>query len=463
MTSRMTCASVRILVGVVVACGATAVFAAEDAKPQAADLREIAPHPGTDGCAQPMGKPRRARTVSGAADLRHPRQGGGARGLPNELKGLTADVAFQAPDRLRISVTSGGQTYSVGRDRQQLWADVPHRNLALLGKAGVPRFKTYPDELDTTQLPPFSSPLPAARVAFALAAATQIAALPPRDGHSGEVGFRIAGPRRRSWATRATLWLREADPAYGPLVSQRQGHADRRWSSRTRDWKPHGRRRSGPWTPGTGRRSRRWRWRTWCASSTSRPTPCSATTCPPFPRYRLEAGRRPRGRRAIGGPRRHAGAAAQGLAGRDGPPARAAAEEGDRPDAGPDPLRRRRRAARWTAATGSSARSSRPSAGLSLTATRVPRGDGRHRRRRRALYRQEARLANFFPELFHCSGFSLFGNATVGGRMYHGRVLDYMRGVGLEQNAVVIVYQPDVGQRVGELSATPASSAPSPP
>jgi hypothetical protein len=59
--------------------------------------------------------------------------------------------------------------------------------------------------------------------------------------------------------------------------------------------------------------------------------------------------------------------------------------------------------------------------------------------------RQEARLSNFFPELFHCSGFSLTGDATVGGRMYHGRILDYLKGVGLEQNAVVMVYQPDVG------------------
>ncbi len=57
----------------------------------------------------------------------------------------------------------------------------------------------------------------------------------------------------------------------------------------------------------------------------------------------------------------------------------------------------------------------------------------------------EVRLANFFPELFHCSGFALFGQATEGGQMYHGRVLDYLRGVGLEQNAVVIVHQPDAG------------------
>lgn len=58
---------------------------------------------------------------------------------------------------------------------------------------------------------------------------------------------------------------------------------------------------------------------------------------------------------------------------------------------------------------------------------------------------EEVRLANFFPELFHCSGFALMGKATAGGRMFHGRVLDYLRGVGLEENAVVMVIRPEVG------------------
>lgn len=33
------------------------------------------------------------------------------------------------------------------------------------------------------------------------------------------------------------------------------------------------------------------------------------------------------------------------------------------------------------------------------------------------LDKEELRLANFFPELFHCSGFAVFGEATTGGRM----------------------------------------------
>src|SRR6185436_15084926 len=59
--------------------------------------------------------------------------------------------------------------------------------------------------------------------------------------------------------------------------------------------------------------------------------------------------------------------------------------------------------------------------------------------------KEEIRLANFFPELFHCSGFALMGKATAGGKIYHGRILDYLRGLGLEQNAVVIVNKPDQG------------------
>ena len=58
---------------------------------------------------------------------------------------------------------------------------------------------------------------------------------------------------------------------------------------------------------------------------------------------------------------------------------------------------------------------------------------------------EDITVANFIPEMFHCSGFALLPGATADGHVYHGRVLDYMRGIGLEQNAVVTVYQPDVG------------------
>lgn len=68
------------------------------------------------------------------------------------------------------------------------------------------------------------------------------------------------------------------------------------------------------------------------------------------------------------------------------------------------------------------------------------------------LAHEEVRLSNFFPELFHCSGFALLGKATVDGQVYHGRILDYLRGAGLEENAVVFINKPDYGYAWANVS-----------
>ncbi|NLI79728.1 MAG: peptidase C45 acyl-coenzyme A:6-aminopenicillanic acid acyl-transferase [Candidatus Riflebacteria bacterium] len=56
---------------------------------------------------------------------------------------------------------------------------------------------------------------------------------------------------------------------------------------------------------------------------------------------------------------------------------------------------------------------------------------------------RDLRLSSIFPEYFHCSGFALFGRATADGALYHGRVLDYMTEIGLQQVAVAFVVKPD--------------------
>jgi hypothetical protein len=56
---------------------------------------------------------------------------------------------------------------------------------------------------------------------------------------------------------------------------------------------------------------------------------------------------------------------------------------------------------------------------------------------------EEARVANFIPEMFHCSGFAIMNSATKDGTLYHGRVLDYAIEWGLQDHAVVIVCEPD--------------------
>lgn len=64
----------------------------------------------------------------------------------------------------------------------------------------------------------------------------------------------------------------------------------------------------------------------------------------------------------------------------------------------------------------------------------------------------DIQVANFIPELFHCSGFALSGNATTDGTLYHGRVLDYAVDWGLQEHAVIIVAQPDDGHPFVNIS-----------
>ena len=50
---------------------------------------------------------------------------------------------------------------------------------------------------------------------------------------------------------------------------------------------------------------------------------------------------------------------------------------------------------------------------------------------------------NVFRDLFHCSGFAVFGQATKDGQLYHGRVLDYMTAIGLQDAATTFIVKVD--------------------
>jgi hypothetical protein len=52
---------------------------------------------------------------------------------------------------------------------------------------------------------------------------------------------------------------------------------------------------------------------------------------------------------------------------------------------------------------------------------------------------QPIETINVFPELFHCSGFALYGKATKDGTLYHGRVLDYMTAIGLQDASTTFI------------------------
>jgi len=55
---------------------------------------------------------------------------------------------------------------------------------------------------------------------------------------------------------------------------------------------------------------------------------------------------------------------------------------------------------------------------------------------------RDGRAANFFPELFHCSGVAVRNSATTDGMLLHARVLDYMRDINLQKHALVQVWMP---------------------
>ena len=55
---------------------------------------------------------------------------------------------------------------------------------------------------------------------------------------------------------------------------------------------------------------------------------------------------------------------------------------------------------------------------------------------------RDGRYANLFPERFHCSGVAVRGKASKDGRVYHARVLDYMRDINLQGAAIVAVFMP---------------------
>ena len=58
---------------------------------------------------------------------------------------------------------------------------------------------------------------------------------------------------------------------------------------------------------------------------------------------------------------------------------------------------------------------------------------------------------NVFPELFHCSGFAVFDSATKNGKLYHGRVLDYMTTIGLQDAATTFIIKPDKGHAFANI------------
>lgn len=372
-----------------------------------------------------------------------------AQGLPKELNGATVDFAFQGPDRLRLTAAVRDTRYALGRDGQELWLHMPARKFAILGSPDVPRFKRFPDERSDVQLPPMG--LPVSRLQIALLPMMLDAVLEPAEEIGGtrcEVLSLTPGPKTAEMfgaaGYRAKLWVRAGDrlPVRLAVTDGKQINAQLDFSQ-TRLTAPLP---AGKWKlkPNEGDKVEKVALAHLVKFLEVAPKALNnkIPTLGPATGERRVVATEGKGRlEVIDGTK---------VLFVKGSPQEMGRQHGTLLKAEIHDVMSR---ILYGIGVGSSFEKGNWFFGeIEGAQARVePFVDPRHLAEMDALAQaaglhvQETRLGNFFPELFHCSGFSLFGKATRDGRMYHGRVLDYMKGVGLEQNAVVIVHQPDYG------------------
>jgi len=370
-------------------------------------------------------------------------------GLPREAAGATVDIAYQAPDHLRVSGSASGFDVAVGRDGQFLWVHEPKLKFAVLGKAGVPRFSAEPDRLDETQLPPFK--LPISRMQLSMVSLMLDIQQAPDEQISGQacdvlkIGLLPQATELLGiGAGEATLWLRKTDRLPLRVTYKDSNRADVQvdvtdpklsapWTAE--QWKLHANASDDVQTVALGHLTR------FLEVGPKLLTEKAQPLGPASGERELLATEGDGRLEAIDGTR---------VLFLKGSPQEMGRQQG---------VLLKKQVHQlcdhilYGVGVGSSFLRGKWFFGeIERAEARLhPFMDPRYLAEMDAIAdasgmdRQEARLSNFFPELFHCSGFALYGKATRDGHMYHGRVLDYLKGVGLEQNAVVMVYQPDYG------------------
>jgi len=372
-----------------------------------------------------------------------------ADGLPKQLAGQSAVLAFQAPDHVTLAARYKNESYALGRDGQQLWMYVGGKNWGVIGKPGQPRFLTAPEKLDNTKLGPLHLPL--SRDKLLLAPLLM-------NVEAGE-DMVIDGVRCRG--IRATpkpetieafkipkgelrLWVRESDDLPVRLgwsdgksvnVDLTLKEAKLEPTVPAEVWRIPSKEGDRIETTAVGHLAR-------FLSVTLANLGQKIPSLGPVTGERQVVATEGKGRfERVDGTR---------LLYLEGTPEEIGHQHGVLLKKEINEVSDR---ILYGVGVGSSFGKGRWFFGEIEDAQRriSPFIDPRYLVEMDAIAlavgreKEEIRLANFFPELFHCSGFAIFGNATKDGRLYHGRVLDYLRGVGLEQNAVVIVTKPDQG------------------
>ena len=372
-----------------------------------------------------------------------------ASGLPPELAGLQLEVAFQAPDHALLTATWQGQHVTLCRDGQQIWIYEPDKKFGVIGSPDKPLFSTAPQRTDPRPIGPLKLPIPAEQVQL-ITLLSNVRALPDETVGGSLCRVFKATPKPEAISAfnlmniTLQLWVRESDTL--PL---RVSYQDPKGTEVEVEFiNPQF---SDPWpaekwklTPAAGDQID--------AVASSHLTRFLAVAISMLGEHVPSLGpvtgeRRVLAREGNGRLERIDGTRVLVL---KGTPEEMGRQHGillkkDIKDLMEHIV--------YGVGVGSSFEKGRWFFGeIEAAQERLRRFmDERYVREMDALadasglQREEVRLGNFFPELFHCSGFALFGKATQDGRLYHGRILDYMRGLGLEQHAVVMVLQPDQG------------------
>ncbi len=372
-----------------------------------------------------------------------------AKGVPKELLGSALSVHLQAPDRLKVTMQLDGTGVTIGRNGEQIWIHVPQKKLALLGLPEVPRFTADPQSTATVKLDSVKLPGDKAQIAF-FGALLNVGSPGTETVAGRECLVLRASPQPAAREAlglpdlEVTAWLATADQVPARLAL-RSGDFDVTFDVVRAD-APDPAPADDFWqlpaadgTPVT---------RVALAHLTGFLSNFVATLTNKIPALGPVTGeRRLVATEGNGRLEMHDGTRVLVL---QGTPEEMGRQHGVL-------LKKEIRSVTdrilYGVGVGSSLDKGRWFFGEieEAQARLLPHMNPRYLREADALaqaaglHPQESRLANFFPELFHCSGFALHGSAVAGGRLFHGRVLDYLKGMGLEQNAVVIVQRPEKG------------------
>jgi hypothetical protein len=372
-----------------------------------------------------------------------------AQGFSQRLIGQSAEIAFQAPDRLRLAARVQDRELHAGRLGQDLWIYAPSARFGVVGSPEVPRFGTRPDSVDRSVLPTFRLPLAREQLAV-LPLLLQLELMPSENVNGASCHVLRAAPYPQALQAlklpkvQAILWIRTSDSL--PVRVQVTDEAERRLvveldPVRSSESAPAGGWEMHPSAEATIERVARAHLERFVSGALSLLNLQVPTLGPALGEKRVLAVE------GAGRLEDHDGTKVLFLR---GTPEEMGHQHGVL-------MRTEVRDLVSKILYGVGVASSFEKGRWFFSeieeaqARTAPFVDSRYLREMDALARaagldqEEVRLANFFPELFHCSGFALYGQATVDGRMYHGRILDYLRGVGLEPNAAVIVHQPEAG------------------